>query len=242
MTNQGLPKTAEILRTLAEQSDDDEEVVGLLREAIEAGNSELGANWEAKFEGRGWTAKETRPVMTAMAQLVSELRWDDQLDESMQICNRLMKLDPSDNLQIRYDLASCLFEAGKDSDLESLLEKYPADEAAVLKYLKALYYFRKDGKSSRAQKALLQAYEANIHVPVFLSDVVDMPEEFPDEIGIGDDTEAVAYATEFGYLWADTEGAFDWMAEELGPKIRKNIADPEIAEDVIKGLQGIFED
>lgn len=232
----------ESLRIQAEQSDDDEEVIELLRKALEAANGELGKNWESKFEGRGWTAKEVRPAMTAMAQLASELRWDDRLDESMQLCHKLMKLDPADNLGIRYDLASCLFESEKDSELEQLLAKFSDDESAALKYMKALYYFRKDGKSKRALEALLDAYKCNIHVPVFLSDVVDMPEELPDEIGIGDDTEAVAYATEYCYLWADTQGALEWMADELGPKIRKNISDPEICDDIIKGLRGIFED
>ncbi len=232
----------ESLRIQAERSDDDEEVIELLRKALEAANGELGKNWESKFEGRGWSAKEVRPAMTAMAQLASELRWDDQLDESLQLCHKLMKLDPADNLGIRYDLASCLFESEKDSELEQLLAKFFDDESAALKYMKALYYFRKEGKSKRASEALLDAYACNIHVPVFLSEVVDMPEELPDEIGIGDDTEAVAYATEYCYLWADTQGALEWMADELGPKIRKSISDPEISDDIIKGLRGIFED
>ncbi|MDX2107148.1 MAG: hypothetical protein SFY67_12170 [Candidatus Melainabacteria bacterium] len=232
---------AQTLLDLAERSDDDEEVIELLRKAIDAGSRELGKDWQTKFEGRGWIAKETRPVMTAMAQLASELRWGDELNESMDLCHRLMTLDPSDNLGIRYDLASCFFESGADSELEKLLSKFSEDESAALKYIKALYYFKKDGNSTRAKEALLDAYKCNIHVPVFLSDVVDMPEELPDEIGIGDDTEAVAYATEYCYLWADTPGALDWMADELGPKIRKNISDPEVCNDIINGLKGIFE-
>lgn len=232
---------AQTLLDLAQSSDDDEEVIDLLRKAIDAGSSELGKDWESKLQGRAWTQKDSRPVMTAMAQLASELRWGDELGESMDLCHRLMKLDPADNLGIRYDLASCFFESGNDSELENLLSKFSDDESAALKYIKALYFFKKDGNSARAKEALLDAYKCNIHVPVFLSDVVDMPEELPDEIGIGDDTEAVAYATEYCYLWADTPGALDWMADELGPKIRKNISDPEVCNDIINGLKGIFE-
>ncbi len=242
MPQRSSTKTVTDYILLAEQTEDDKEIMDLLRKAVEAGKHDLGKDWETKYEGVCWGVEETRPVMHAMAQLASELRWDDQLDEALELCHKLIKLNPNDNQGIRYDLAACLYEAGQDDELEKLLAQYPDDPAAELKYTRALYYFRKDGRSSRASEALHKAFKANIHVPVFLSDIVDMPEEVPDRIGIGDDTEAVAYAMEYCYLWTDTEGALEWMADELAPKLRKSIADSEIAEDVINALKGIYED
>ncbi|QQR59346.1 MAG: tetratricopeptide repeat protein [Candidatus Melainabacteria bacterium] len=236
------PKSVEDFIVLAEQTDDDEEIMDLLEKALEAANQDLGQNWESKYQGRGWEAVETRPVMHAMAQLATELRWDDQLDEALSLCRRLLKLNPSDDQGIRYDLAGCLYEAGQDDELEKLFAQYPDEAAAAFKYTRALLYFRQDGASSRSAQALIEAFKSNIHVPVFLSDIVDLPQELPDPIGIGDDSEAVAYAMEYCYLWADTEGALEWMSDELASKLRKTIADPEIANDIINALKGIYED
>jgi len=98
-----------------------------------------------------------------------------------------MELNPNDNQGIRYLLANCLYEARCDSELEKLLSDYSGDTSAFLSYTKALYLFRKFGASKRATKALIEAFQANKYVPIFLSDIVEMPDESPSTIGFGDD-------------------------------------------------------
>jgi hypothetical protein len=45
-----------------------------------------------------------------------------------------------------------------------------------------------------------------------------------------------------GYLWWDTEGASEWMAEKLAPDLRKAIDDKELVEVVVKALKGEYDD
>ncbi|HMO22915.1 MAG TPA: hypothetical protein PKD05_05680 [Candidatus Melainabacteria bacterium] len=69
-----------------------------------------------------------------------------------------------------------------------------------------------------------------------------MPVHAPATIGFGDDREAVAYVMDNGYLWYDTEGATEWMAKVLAPKLRKAIDDRELAEEAISALKGEYDD
>jgi hypothetical protein len=51
------------------------------------------------------------------------------------------------------------------SELERLLSAYPDDPSAALFYTKALHMFRKSGASKRSTKVLVEAFQANVHVP-----------------------------------------------------------------------------
>ena len=225
---------------LAEESKDGQQRIELYRKAVAAGSRALGRDWETKYKGVCWLAHETRPVMHAMARLAMDLQWEDQLQESLALYHKLMELNPNDNQGIRYQLAGCLYEAGCDDELEKLLAANKDDPSAALLYTKALHLFRKSGASKRSAKALLDAFKANIHVPIFLSDIVEMPNEPPASIGFGDDREAVAYVMDHGHLWWDTEGATEWMAEALAPELYKAIDEQDLVEEVLKALKGEY--
>lgn len=227
---------------LAEELRDRQERINLFRKAIAAGRRALGSNWETKYKGMCWGTLETRTVMRAMARLAMDLQREDELTEALGFYRKLMELNPNDNQGIRYLLANCLYEARCDSELEKLLSEYSDDCSAALLYTKALHLFLKTGASKRATKALNEAFQENVHVPIFLSDIVEMPDEPPESIGFGDDREAVAYVMDHGYLWHDTEGAVDWMAETLAPEMRKVFEDQELVEEVIKALRGEYDD
>ena len=227
---------------LAEDLRDGQERIELYRQAVAAGARALGKNWETEYKGVCWLANETRPIMRAMASLAMELQGEDELQEALTLYHKLMELNPNDNQGIRYQLVGCLYEAGCDDELEKLLAAYNGDPSAELLYTKALHFFRKHGPSKRSEKALKEAFKENIHVPIFLSDIVEMPDEPPSSIGCGDDSEAIAYVMDHGYLWWDTEGASEWMAEKLAPDLRKAIDDRELVEEVIRALKGEYDD
>jgi tetratricopeptide (TPR) repeat protein len=227
---------------LAEASRDYKERIEIYRNALAAGSRALGSNWEIEFKGLCWLALETRPVMRAMAGLAMSLQWEDELQEALSLYRRMMELNPNDNQGIRYQLAGCLYEAGCDGELEKLLSRYRRDPSAALLYTKALHQFRKSGASKPSANALQKAFKANVNVPIYLSDIVEMPEEPPATIGFGDDAEAIAYVMDHGHLWWDTDGATEWMAAELESKLRKSIDQPDLVEDVLKALRGEYDD
>jgi hypothetical protein len=148
-----------------------------------------------------------------------------------------MEWNPTDHQGIRYSLATCLYEAKCSEELERLLAKHDDEVSAVLSYTKALHVFRKYGVSDRTNQQLLKAFNTNIHVPIYLAEVLPLPDAVPDTVGFGDEREAIAYVMDSGYLWADTAGAEKWMAETLAADLDKNYPDEELAAKAIKKLK-----
>lgn len=213
-----------------------EKKVEYCQKAVKAARKEIGKDWESKYQGEFWKAPETRPIMICLAELARNLRWEDELEEAIEIYDKLMTLNPNDNQGIRYLLAPALFEAGRYGELEELLRKFGSESHAFLLYTRALWLFTRDGATRQADEALLRAFKRNPHVPIFLSDIIEMPNDRPETIGIGDENEAIAYVLDNGYLWEAP--ATKWMAEVLEKELFKAFAeDGEIVSEVLSELK-----
>jgi tetratricopeptide (TPR) repeat protein len=213
-----------------------EKKVEYCQKAVKAARKEIGKDWESKYQGIFWKAHETRPIMICLAELARNLRWEDELEEAIEIYEKLMTLNPDDNQGIRYHLAPALLEAGRYLELEELLRKYGSESHAFLLYTRALWLFTRDGVTRQADEALLRAFKRNPHVPIFLSDIIEMPEEIPETMGIGDENEAIAYVLDNGYLWEAP--ATKWMADVLEKELFKAFAeDSELISEVLFELK-----
>jgi tetratricopeptide (TPR) repeat protein len=228
---------ADAYTLLASEEPDEHKRIELYRKAVAAGERALGPDWEKEFAGVCWGVIETRPVMRAMARLACSLQQEFEFEESLEWYRKLIRLNPDDNQGVRYLFAGCLYEADKGDELEKLLDEYNDDPSAALLYTKALHVFRMRGDCEEAKKALMAAFDSNNYVPLFLSDVVEMPDEAPDSIGFGDESEAVAYVVDNGHLWWSTAGANPWMAETLALKLNTVVDDPELIQAAIESLK-----
>lgn len=207
------------------------------RKAIAAAEKMLGAEWERRYKGSFWLSSETRPLMHAMAMLAIDLQWEDQIEEALDIYRKLLEWNPTDHQGVHYQFAACLLEANRGEELERLLAKHEDEASAVLSYTKALHLFRKYGASEKTNQFLIKAFQVNMHVPIYLAEVLPLPETPPATIGFGDEREAEAYVMDCGYLWADVDGAEKWMAETLAPELDKSYPDEELAQKAINNLK-----
>lgn len=231
------PDCAEAHSLIAEETAERPARMKHYRKAIEAAEKLLGNEWERRYRGSFWLASETRPLMHAMAMLAIDLQWEDQIDEALDIYRKLMDWNPTDHQGVHYQFAACLLEANRSEELEKLLAKYEDEASAVLSYTKALHLFRKYGESEKTNQFLLRAFQVNMHVPIYLAEVLPLPDTAPSTIGFGDEREAEAYVMDCGYLWADVAGAEKWMAQVLESELEKNYPDKELAEKAIKNLK-----
>jgi hypothetical protein len=127
----------------------------------------------------------------------------------------MLRLNPNDNQGIRYVLAGYLLEADQDSDLSALLKKYKADSSAWWVYSRVLLAFRTQGPGSAASRYFARAIAANPHVPAYLLSTKKMPARLPEFYSPGAEDEAICYVTEGGSAWRRTEGALDWLRQQL---------------------------
>jgi tetratricopeptide (TPR) repeat protein len=206
---------------LAEETSDAEAACELFRKGVQAGESALGPETFKEDAGHFWGILETRPYMRARAGLAQCLWVLGEQEEAVRHYNELLRLNPNDNQSIRYLLAPCLLQLGRDKELARLIEQHH-DGTAHWQYLEVLSLYRREGDTPLARKRLKHAVKSNKHVPDFLLGRRESP---LDECGIfspGEEDEAACCATELEDGWRATPGALAWLEEHLSsaPKRR----------------------
>src|SRR5215210_3441636 len=127
----------------------------------------------------------------------------------------LLQLNPNDNQGNRYSLAQLLLQECKNEELGALLKEYEEEASAEWLYTRALWLFRSEGASPRASRTLQEAFDENRFVPLFLLDLQPLPEDPPEYISLGGESEAVDYVFSNGAYWIDTPGAFEWFVGQF---------------------------
>lgn len=210
------PDCADAYVLLAEETAEKiEEAQELYEQGVQAGERALGP--EAFNEGVGyfWGATETRPYMRAREGLAECLWLQGKRKQAIEHYLDMLRLNPNDNQGVRYVLATLLLKEGADDKLGELFAQYPDDGAAVWVYSRALWLFRREGASPQANQALNEAFERNPFVPLYLMTLEEMPDELPEYIGMGDDSEAISYVAQGVEGWLETPDAIEWFANQM---------------------------
>jgi tetratricopeptide (TPR) repeat protein len=233
------PDCADAYSLLADETaKSGKEALDLYRRALAAGERALGPDRFRDLTGEFWGALETRPYMRARHSLAN-LLWDlGEVDEALDHCVDMLRLNPGDNQGVRYELLAHLLQLDLNQPASTLLSRYPGEVTAIWTYGRALLAFRTEGKTRSSTTLLEKAIKANPRVPSYLQDPHRLPRQLPDYIGIGDESEAVYCATELLEAWRSTPGAIEWMREIVDGNAAKQTAQKE---RVPKQLQAYFD-
>jgi tetratricopeptide (TPR) repeat protein len=188
-----------------------EEAIQFLVEGVAAGERALGQKMFEEEAGNFWWILETRPYMRARFDLAHLLCIDGKRSEGIAHMQELLLLNPGDNQGVRHELAGCLLEEGDIEALQKLLDEYPDEYSAVWFYSRALMKFRQEGRTPEADACLVEAFEQNRFVPLYLLGKKKFPARTPEYMSIGDDNEAVVYAGDNAQAWINSQGALMWM-------------------------------
>lgn len=181
---------------------------------VEAGERAIGGRAFEEHVGHFWGLLETRPYMRARAGLAACLWQLGEREEAVAHYRDMLRLNPSDNQGIRYTLLGCFLEMGSDDQAAEILDdpEYAEDATATWPYSRALLTFRRKGPGEAADALLSEAHRTNPHVPAYLLGKKRLPKELPDMVGFGDESEAIAYASDNLEAWRSTPGALEWLA------------------------------
>jgi tetratricopeptide (TPR) repeat protein len=177
------PDCADAYVILAEMTRDPTEATELNRNAVEAGERALGANAFVEDVGHFWGILETRPYMRARLAFAQCLWAAGKRDEAIENYRGMLLLNPGDNQGVRYILAACLLDVGRDDQVAELISHYNDDASAAWAYASALIAFRRQGDSEDARQLLAEAKSTNPHVPAYLTGKKKMPKQLPDMLG-----------------------------------------------------------
>jgi tetratricopeptide (TPR) repeat protein len=201
---------------LAEESvEEPEEARKLYEEGLKAGERALGEQTFTEEAGRFWGILETRPYMRARHGLALCLWVLGREEEAAEHYRRMLELNPNDNQGVREQLACALVELGHDEELGELLERYTDDGGATWAYTRALWTFRQEGTSQRADGALREAMQTNPFVPAYLLGEKELPHSAPGLIQMGGESEALEYCVQAMNGWVRTPGALEWLEERV---------------------------
>lgn len=188
-----------------------EEARDYYQKGVEAGERALGAKVFEEEAGHFWGIIKTRPYMRAREGLIDALWFLDEIEEAIEHCKEMLRLNPHDNQGIRNKLADYLLMTDRDEELEELLDSYEDDASANWLYSRALLLFRQEGESEESELALEEAISNNEYVPAYLLGKKKIPYELPAFHGFGDENEAIDYAIRGISVWRNTYGAIRWL-------------------------------
>ena len=212
------PDCADAYVLLAEHAASPKEALELHEQGVAAGERAIGKKAFQEAVGHFWGILETRPYMRARFGLAMSLWEANRWEEAVTHLQEMLRLNPSDNLGVRYTLAGFLLRMDRDNDLTQLLDQFPQESLATWPYTRALLSFRQHGDTPEARQLLQEAKKRNLHVPAFLLGQKPLPAEHPPYYSPGKESEAIMYVNGFLAGWKLTPGAIAWLREISKPK------------------------
>ena len=194
--------SADALTMLADLDDlSGSPLIEALRNAVEAGRTDLGKRFFREEKGLFWGLIETRPFMRAMAMLADALLESGtpvHVDEAISIHEEMLELNPDDNQGVRDWLAASYLARKRYADATALFARYPEDWLATPAWSRVLHAYA-TGDKARAPKLLKEARTRNRYVTQYLSGAKRRPRRRAASYSPGDESEAVYCAD---ILWA----------------------------------------
>lgn len=168
-----------------------EEVISWYQKGHDLGKELLGAAFLEKNKGKLGDLIEAQPYLGAKENLGMALYVAEQKKEAIAHFQELIALNENDDQGARYSLAIWLTEVKDYKAFHKLYEEYKDDEAVIWKYTYAIALFQEGEDVEKANRALLEAHEANPNVLPYLTGQEEIPEDAPEFLEPGDQGEAV---------------------------------------------------
>lgn len=210
---------------MAEESPSLDDAIRHYSAGVEAGRRALGAEFD-ELVGHFWHALPTRPYMRALHGLADCLWSAGRRDQAFERYLELLRLNPTDNQGVRFELVPKLIEMGRDTELRTIFDQYD-DEAPSSLFSRALFEFRSEGEGPNADSLLRDAIDANRHVAKYLTGQRITPSESPGSYQLGSDEEACIYALNASGAWKSVPGAIAWLRKISGVGLSETNADLE---------------
>jgi len=178
--------------------------------AIAIGRRVFGGKYLEEHRGMFWGFHETRPFMRCL-QLYSECLYDmGREQESVNVLEEMIILNPNDNQGVRDQLMLYLIELNEDKKFLKYMKMYPNESRAFPLFNNALFAFKTEGVTENSKKILLKALKQNKFVAKRLLAIRPVRMS-ADHYGFGDENEADYYASYAQGIWARTKGANTWL-------------------------------
>jgi tetratricopeptide (TPR) repeat protein len=194
------PNQTDAYVILGEEATTYEQAIEYFLQGLQAAEREFGQAFFKENTGHFWGLIETRPYMRAKARY-AECLWElGKKKEAIYQYQQMLTLNPNDNQGIRYILLHSYIDQKEYKKAKQLVVQYQ-EYTANIAFNRVLIEFGEHGLSPIIPSLIKKAIESNSYVTAYLLGKKKLPTYQPEYIGIGDESEAIAYALEHLYLW-----------------------------------------
>ena len=187
----------------------------IYQQGVEAGERALGPDSFKEHKGDFWGMIESRPYMRALFGL-AECEWQlGERQHAVELYRRALELNPGDNQGVRYQLLAALIALKDTNGARILLRRYQDDYAASWAYGRALVTFLEKGNTRHSRELLQEAVNRNVYFASYLVGAMPLPEELPQFVEPGTESEGVSCFIEQGAVWMEHPEVIPWIAQTI---------------------------
>jgi tetratricopeptide (TPR) repeat protein len=188
--------------------------------AIAIGREVFGGDYLEKHKGMFWGFYETRPFMRCLHHQAECLHIIGKIEESIAILEEMIELNPNDNQGVRDQLLLFLAQLGETKKFQKYDKMFEDDSLSSAYFTRALFAFKTEGETQRANKLLSQAIKQNKFIAKRLLSSKQIT-TLPDSYTRGSKEEADCYVDFAKPAWKEAEGALDWLTRRTAGSSKK---------------------
>ena len=191
-----------------------------LHEALRISIGKLQEDYFSSNNAPFWLDYETRPFMRTLHCLGIQYSEVDMLDFTEFYWSFALDLNPNDNQGIRYQLVDLLLRQNKTNEAKVILEKYD-EQTAQFSYSRLLLGLLQTSSDEKLDQLWDAAYKSNQYVPKLLISRTIPRYEGP--YGIGDESEALVYASQAWLTWDTNKDARSWLKRKHKVSVQEKL-------------------
>lgn len=200
----------EAYELLGSMEDTAEIATAFFEKGIAIGRQVFGGEYLEENKGHFWGFHETRPFMRCMQQYADCLNSMGKVKECVAVLEEMIELNPNDNQGVRDQLLLYLIQLDEKSKFEHYASMFKDDSMAFALFNRALFAFKTEGETLKANKQLQKALKENKFVASRLLSRKTIS-GYPDSYSPGNENEADYYAHFAQEIWQNTDGATAWL-------------------------------
>jgi tetratricopeptide (TPR) repeat protein len=177
---------------------------------ISIGRKKFGSKYLKENKGHFWLLHETRPFMRCMHLHATCLYEMNKIQESIEVFEEMIELNPNDNQGIRDQLLLYLIEVEDKSRFTTYDKQFKNDFMTFARFNRALFAFVSEGETKNAETLLKRALSENKHVAKKLLSKRDSILN-SDGFTAGSVEEANYYVALSKRIWESKSGAMNWL-------------------------------
>ncbi|HEX6864467.1 MAG TPA: tetratricopeptide repeat protein, partial [Thermoanaerobaculia bacterium] len=207
------PEMSGAYELLGDLAPDAQRALDLYTRGLALAERELDPEFFDEEPGAFAGLPEVTQYMSLRASIARTLETLGRPEEAAEHYEEILRLDPEDEMDVRYPLLDLLLEVlQRHEQAEQLLSRYEDDPDVGWTYAWALVGFLLEGDDSpEAERRLRKALRRNRYVPDFLLGWRAMPELPSPSFEPGSPEEAALYAGSAEELWESAPEALGWL-------------------------------